>query len=377
MTIANHPTCQSKPEISYTQESGSSSHSSLLRLFAIIFLIFVTPVLVVSDKSSLFSFDPGHRQKLAKIEPEYVFIGSSMLVSRMDIDHFNTIIDGQTGYMLADVGALSSLWYLWMKNSLIASGVKPKAVFIFFRHTAITNPADNSSSVFIMEKIQKNSLDSEPVYDQVMGYHKDFFDLMSEWLLKLYPIQDFWHKGVNWIVDSAGFLFGLPEYASYKYRAIFHPEQISGKQRRAMMAARENLKYRMTHEVFTVKNQRDQKNRISQSFTGESQLNFKERLPLSFLPHIVRLGKEAGLKLVFVRIRSRPNRDNSISTSLLLDRYIADLSQYAEKNGIAFHDFTQDPNLIFSMYNDGAHIAPNYMKFWTDNFVARLGEHLK
>ncbi|MBF0445412.1 MAG: DUF1574 family protein [Magnetococcales bacterium] len=377
MTNTNHPTCNTKTDISYKQESGSSSLSSLLRLFAIILLIFVTPMLVVGDKSSRFEFDPGHRQNLAKIKPDYVFIGSSMLVSRMDVDHFNTIMDGKIGYMLSDVGALSSLWFLWLKNSLIASGVKPKVVFIFFRHTALTNPAQNSSSVFIMEKIQKNSLDSEPIYDQVMGYHKDFFDLMREWLLKLYPIQDFWHKDVNWIVDSAGFLFGLPEYASYKYQAFVHPEQITTKQRRAMMAAREALKSRIAYEVFTDKNQRDQKNHISKSFTAESQLNFKKRLPLSFLPQIVRLGKEAGLKLVFVRIKSRPNRNNSVSKSLLMDRYIADLSQYAEKNGIAFHDFTQDHNITFPMYNDGAHIAPEYMKFWTENFVVRLGEHLK
>jgi hypothetical protein len=377
MTIGNQKNCHSKTGISYKDEYGSSSYSSLLRLFAIIFLIFVTPMLVVGDKSSLFEFDSEHRQKLAQIKPEYVFIGSSMLVSRMDVDHFNSIMDGQSGYMLGDVGALSSLWFLWLKNSLIASGIKPKTVFIFFRHTAITNPAKNSSSVFIMEKIQKNSLDSEPVFHQVMGYHKDFFDIMREWILKLYPIKDFWHKGVNWIVDSAGFLFALPDYASYKYRAIFHPEQISGQMRRGMMASRDSLKSRMSQEIFTEKNQRDQKNRISQSFTEDSQLNFKERLPLSFLPHIVRLGKEAGLKLVLVRIKSRPNRDNSIHKSELLDSYIADLSQYAEKNSVAFYDFSQDPEIIYSMYNDGGHIAPKYMKFWTEHFVTRLGEHLK
>ncbi|MBF0194401.1 MAG: DUF1574 family protein [Magnetococcales bacterium] len=359
------------------QEYSSSSHSSLIRLIAIIFLIFFTPMMVVGDKNRQFGFDPTYKQELAQIKPEFVFIGSSMLVSRLDVEHFNTVMDGTVGYMLGEVGALSSLWYLWLKNSLIASEVKPKTVFVFFRHTALTNPADNSSSVFIMEKIQKNSLDSEPVYDQVMGYHKDFFDFMDEWILKLYPIQDYWRKGVNWVVDSAGFLFALPDYASYKYQAIFHPEQISAKQRRAMMADRKALKSRIAYEVFSDNNKRDQKNRISKTFTGESQLNFKERMPLSFLPHIVRLGKEAGLKLVFVRIKVRPNKNNTIQKGLLLNRYITDLSQYAKKNGIAFHDFTYDPNITFSMYNDGAHIAPKYMKYWTENFVSRLGEHLK
>ncbi|MBF0381664.1 MAG: DUF1574 family protein [Magnetococcales bacterium] len=372
MTINQH-----KASVFFHKEYGATSYRAVLRLLIIILLIFVTPMLIVGDKSTRFGFDPQHRQNLAKLKPDYVFIGSSMLLSRIDIDHFNSVMDGQTGYMLSDVGALSSLWFLWFKNYLIASGVKPKTVFIFFRHTAMTNPSDNSSSVFIMEKIQKSSLDSEPVFDQVMGYHKDFFDHLEEWLLKLYPIQEYWRKGVDWVIDSASFLVSMPGYASYKLQALMHPEQITSTKRRKIMADREALKSRIAWEVFGFTNQRDQKGRISKSFTLDNQLNFKQRLKISFLPHIVRLAKEAGLKLVFVRIKSRPNRNNLIQENGPLDSYIADLSEYSKLNGIPFHDFSNDPKIIFSMYNDGAHIAPKHMKFWTENFVARLGEHLK
>jgi hypothetical protein len=348
----------------------------VLRLFIIVVLIFVTPMLVGGGQSSRAVFDRVHRDNLVVIKPDHVFIGSSLLLSRMDLNHFNTVTNGETGYILGDVASLSALWFLWLKNSLIASEIQPKRVFIFFRYTELTDPVYGTGSLFVREKIQKNSSESEPYYERVSSYHKGLIVHLKEWFLWLYPIQEVWHKSARWLIDSAGYMFVLPDYIAYKWRTIFNPKQVARADVVRMLAARKSLRSDIADKIFTSSNMRKQNDRISKSSTANSKFNFKERLPISFLPEIVRLGREAGLNMVFVRMKSRPNRDNSFLQDLPLLGYMEDLAKYAKENGIIFHDFTGDENIHRSMYQDDGHIAPKFMKLWTENFVMRFAEHL-
>jgi hypothetical protein len=358
-------------------QSGSSSVPALLRLLAIFLFIFVTPMFLGGGFDSRVGFDGSHKNKITQSKPDYVFIGSSMLVSRLDVNHFNTLLPQQTGYLLGDVGSLSALWYLWLKNSLIASKVRPKTVFILFRRTALTNPTDDTSSLLARRSIYQNSQEQESVYNRVMGYHKGYLDYLEEWFLRLYPIQEKWYLEARWLIGSVGYLAALPEYREYKWQSLRHPEQIKSQDIRKIMTRRESFSGLMEKEVFSSSNQRDQKGRHEPDEIVNAHYDFKKRLPLSFVPEMVRLGHKAGLKLVFVRIQSRPNRDNSITPSRLMDKYMVDFSEYAQRNGIFIHDFTGDPKIPWSHYQDGGHIAPPYKKQWTENFVRKLGEHLQ
>ncbi|MBF0357885.1 MAG: hypothetical protein HQL70_04705 [Magnetococcales bacterium] len=352
-----------------------ASNSSIIQLIVIICAIFVTPMLIDSDYRFNYKFDPVHKKQLVDLKPEYIFVGSSMLISRMDLEHFNSLMDGESGYILGDVGALSSLWFLWLKNSLIAADIKPKRVFIFFRDAVLTSPANETKSLFMREKILKNSLPEEPVYDRVIGYHKGFTDYLEEWLLSLYPVQEDWHIRAKWVVDSMGYVFAMPGYLEHKWRTIFDRSSVSRSEIVEIMDGRKDLKRDMGEKIFAG-NIRDRKKRVEWAAESARIFNFKERLPTSFLPEIIRLGKEAELDLVFVRIQSRPNEDGSVVDGDLLVNYVKELKEYVAESGYGFYDLTGDPNITWSMYNDGAHIAPKHMKSWTENFVVRLREHL-
>ena len=72
------------------------------------------------------------KAKLEKIQPDFIFIGNSMLDSRIDPDYFQEST-GKKIYIIWHGGIMSSVWYLIMKNVIVVSEVKPKTVFIFFR----------------------------------------------------------------------------------------------------------------------------------------------------------------------------------------------------------------------------------------------------
>lgn len=358
-------------------EKPVNSTISSLRLLAIILLILLPPVLVGGIPDKVY-FDDTHIKQLTTLHPDYVFIGSSILLSRIDVNHLSKIRPGETGYILGDVGSLSSLWYLWLKNSLISSQIKPKTVFIVFRENALTNPEDETSSLVNKKKILQNSLQEEPVFDHILNHHKTVVDQVREQLNVVYSIQETWRKKGYWLVDSLGFLFSIPGYLEYKWNNLLHPEQATEAKAKEFFVTRFNFKTRMNKEIFHPNNQRVVKNKTTNSNVSNERYNFNERVMHSFLPEIIRLGKEASLKLVFIRTQTMPNTDGTphIPTPEF-SRYLQDLSEYLKKEGVGFHDFTGDPSIQWTFYLDGGHIAPKYKKFYTEHFVQTLQEYFQ
>src|SRR3954462_2735045 len=83
-------------------------------------------------------FDASRPAALRGMQPAFVVIGDSMAGSRIDPAVF-TRVSGQTVAPLLYAGSGPAWWYLVLKNWVIASGIRPKAVFIFFRDTNLTN----------------------------------------------------------------------------------------------------------------------------------------------------------------------------------------------------------------------------------------------
>src|SRR4029450_950467 len=75
---------------------------------------------------------------LARMQPAFVVIGDSMAGSRIDPAVF-TRASGQSVPPPLYARSGPAWWYLALKNWVIASGIRPKAVFIFFRDTNLTN----------------------------------------------------------------------------------------------------------------------------------------------------------------------------------------------------------------------------------------------
>ena len=85
---------------------------------------------------------PAPIERLQAANPEWVFIGDSMLGTRIDRSCSASISEHwQSATSRSSFQAASgpAWWFLAFKNHLIASGVKPRATFFFFRDTNMTD----------------------------------------------------------------------------------------------------------------------------------------------------------------------------------------------------------------------------------------------
>jgi hypothetical protein len=94
----------------------------------------------------------------------------------------------------------------------------------------------------------------------------------------------------------------------------------------------------------------------------------------SFLPHMIALAKELGIKLHFHRVKRRPLANHTRPDPALLTAYLADLKQYLEMKGAVMTDESQDPSLTLDLYADGDHIASDEatQRRYAENFWARV-----
>ena len=81
-------------------------------------------------------FDPDPISDLARLKPGYVVIGDSM-AGRIDVRRLAQL-SGRPVAPLLQAGSGSAYWYLALKNWVVASDIKPRAVFIF-RDTNLTD----------------------------------------------------------------------------------------------------------------------------------------------------------------------------------------------------------------------------------------------
>jgi hypothetical protein len=76
-------------------------------------------------------FEPAPIADLAGMNPGYVIIGDSMAGTRIDPKRLSELTHQPIAPLL-HAGSGSAWWYLVLKNWVIASGVHPRCVFIFF-----------------------------------------------------------------------------------------------------------------------------------------------------------------------------------------------------------------------------------------------------
>ena len=75
---------------------------------------------------------------LRRLQPGYVVIGDSMAGTRVDERRLVELTGVQVAPLL-QAGSGSAFWYLALKNWVIASGIRPRMVLIFFRDTNLTD----------------------------------------------------------------------------------------------------------------------------------------------------------------------------------------------------------------------------------------------
>ena len=318
---------------------------------AVPFSIRLIPGARTSERLSYLPAFAGHRSvpfqdyrigQLTTLAPGVVVIGDSMAGTRIN-ERLLGSLSGLRVAPLLHAGSGSSFWYLALKNWVIASRVKPRIVFIFFRDTNLTD---------IMFRLDDDyrwslgmvALDREDELNTVVQAALDG---------QFYRA----HQAVDAAYHAANARQSVEPLLSRAPAAW-----VSGPQGQGDLLASANDRFGLTH--LRVMDSAD--------MATDHGVDFAASVDRSVLPLMLRDARQAGLKLCFVRVRRRPIGGQAPVQSPALLRYARDLRAYVQSHGGILHDETNDAEITLDMYEDGDHIARHARDRYTRLFFERL-----
>ncbi len=268
-------------------------------------------------------FDKKPIARLQARTPNIVILSDSIVDNGIDPDLLGQLLNGRRVELLWYGGASSASWYFQFKNYVVASGIKPQLVCIFFRDRMLTDPHFRTEGTY-RAKLEAAMHEDEPAYRQVLGTKKSSASV-SAWLEAIYPLD-------------------ARRYAFHQYleetsmRFVADAGLTVPKVRRAV------------NRTFAVANLAGGAADEAAAVTKERSLPFDPNPTLSFLPHMVETANAARLPLCFVRVKRYPDKDGRVPESADLKDYVSQLRGWIEAHGCRFLDDTNNSARTQDMY---------------------------
>ncbi len=289
------------------------------------------------------SFDAEPIDNLRRLNPSWVIIGDSMAGSRIDVPLF-TQLTSQLVAPLLYAGSGPAWWYLAFKNWVIPSGIRPRAVFVFFRDTNLTDVMFRIDAAWALDTAahaREDDLNAAVARRRGSRFYgaRETFDALygapaaRRWLE---PLVEEW-----------------PAWAMIPYR-----------RQRAAFLDQLNTRLGLAHL-------RPMQAADIQE-TEDRDADFDAFVDASALPLMLRVASGAGVRLCFVRVQRRPTDAGPPEQSPAMRRYVAKLGAYIRQHGGTFVDDTGDPAQMLAWYGDGDHLSGEGRLRYTELFVSRL-----
>ena len=318
------------------------------------FILFLVSFLVLSGLTSLDAlrtYDSGYplilgpdlggietrqvfRQEIEAVKAKVVLLGDSVLRDSVDGELFSSLV-GMQAHKISQGGSASAFWYLALKNSIIYAEPKPEYLVVFFRDTILTSPGlrvtGNYATVIDEFAGEEDTLLVELAYvnpmpgvEQLAG---KYLPLYGERLKLRESIENRLKNTLPGLfLDCNG------ECVQTAINTVFEEDQLDIEEADKVIVRAEDYLYRL------------------------EEMRFERQLEASFLPEILRIAGEAGIKLAFVRTKTwrYPELEDEPPA---LQRYHQDLASYLEEKGIPLLDFAHDPRITRDMYKDDIHMS--------------------
>ena len=290
-------------------------------------------------------FDVGRVPDLVRLNPGFVVIGDSMAGTRIDERRLGELA-GRPVAPLLQPGSGPAFWYLALKNWVIASGIRPRVVFIFFRDTNLTDVLFRLDDQFRWS-LDMAAAEREDELNAVVAARTS-----GPWYRLRAAVERAYQPDLarKWMEPA------LTDWAA----RVVEPSQ---RRRTAMLAA--------MNDRFGLDHLRPMDAADIQT-TEDRFADFDRYVDKSVLPLMLRDARRAGLTLCFVRVQRRPVGGRPPEQSRALRQYVSDLREYIEARGGLFHDDTGDPDLTLDMYEDGDHLARDARRRYTEILFDRL-----
>jgi hypothetical protein len=305
--------------------------------------------LFVPEEASLprAPFDPAPRDALASRPPAFVFVGNSMLQSRLDVALLEELLGAPVAF-LARGGGMSAQFYLRFKNHLIASGARPSRVFVMFRDDFLMDPTWRTDGAY-REAIEILATDHEPVLNELLGSGAPSGSLQEPFgWIPARPVRREADQVVASLSDAAASWLA-PELTTEQRRQVVNDAF-------ALDALRADIE-------------------VEGQGLGSADLSvpFERRLPRSFLPSMLDLADDHGLELSFVRVQRR-QRLAQTGDDPELATFMDEFAAWVAERGARFHDLSGHPAITADFYGEGDHVAAERRADYTRLFVELLAD---
>jgi hypothetical protein len=297
----------------------------------------------IEDPRERLPFEADRIPALAGMNPTWVVIGDSMAGSRIDPSLLTRLTGGLTAPLLY-AGSGTAWWYLALKNWLIPSGIRPRAVIVFFRDTNLTNVMFRIEATWALDTAARAREDD--LNAVVARRRGTLFYRVRDRIDRIYEAAE----ARRWMEPAVN---DWPARMLFPYR----------RQRTAFLA--------QLNDRFGLSHVRPMDAADMQA-TEDREADFDRYVDDSVLPLMLREARAARLPLVLVRVQRRPVNGRPPEQSPALRRYVAKLHAYVEAHGGVFMDDTGDPTQTLDMYGDGDHLSPEGRRRYTESFAVRL-----
>lgn len=281
-------------------------------------------------------FDEATAAALRQAQPEYFVIGDSMAGVRVNPGHLSRTL-GKSVAGLFEAGSPVAFWYLEFKNFVVENDLtNVRGVMFFFRDDQLTTQV--VTSPLLLDRAAK---DDEPALDRMFVAYRMGRTAEAHRLVR----------------------------AAYEYdRTRIWLEPRFTRAPLVVTGAPESLLTTINTEMFAL----DKLRRFEASdlpVSEESMLDFDAQVGRSLLPEILRMGREHGIKLGFIRVQRRPTETGPPAQSAALTAYLQKFQAYLAANGAYYHDDRGDPAQPLAVYADGDHLKPEERIPYTDRFA--------
>jgi hypothetical protein len=334
-----------------------SRSTGLLQLAAFLALALGLPALVPHRTSPHHAGSrgmvsvPEEIRRLEAGRPEIVIVGDSMVPCRVDPAALGRQL-GKPTSLLVFHGTASATWFLLVKNVVAAMDPKPRWVVVFFRDNHFHFPAYRTTGQrqALLDSLR---VGAEPELDAVLSGGRHLGN----------PLL---HRASD-CLDAAWRIDGYQEKAASRVRGLAFDLSSLGRTRQERDL--------VLDRIFRLENlRRDLAGAAGEEDPGEGETPaFTNDPAASFLPHLEKVTREAGMRLCLYRVKRQLHAHAGYTDPPQLAAYIDDLRAWARQHGVAYADETTDPALNLEFFADGDHTKLSERPVWTQ----RVGEHLR
>lgn len=277
--------------------------------------------------------------------PVAVLVGDSM-AGRVDPVRLGELLDnGKVSPLIAPATG-SGWWYLAFKNYIVASGIHPKWVFVFFRDTNLTDPMFRLLEPYRV-KLDAAAHDREPELNDIVGNR----------------LQGPWHR-VHTTADDAYQLTRTRTWLE-PHLAPWLARVVAGNRTKQKLLDGLNTAFGLEHLRPIPQADLDA--------ADDHDADFAANINTSFLPLWVKLAQDHTLNVCFIKILRRPVDGHPPPESPALQQYTKDLRAWLTARGMVFIDDRDNPAMATLEYADGDHIAGGSMTPYAELLAKELG----